>query len=100
MFIVRVASPLTPHIGCARGYVVVYSAVFYSKKHGELLDPLISAMVDELREHDIHIYTVVIEVATDVLWSRIQQRLAREPERIKVPFQLFAAFVLFLFRVL
>mmetsp|Transcript_7206 Transcript_7206/g.23065 ORF Transcript_7206/g.23065 Transcript_7206/m.23065 type:complete len:241 (-) Transcript_7206:119-841(-) len=58
-----------------------FSAVFYAKKNGHLLEPLIEAMIDELREHDVHIFNVHLNVDKDVLWDRIQARLAREPER-------------------
>jgi hypothetical protein len=38
-------------------------------------------MIDELREHDVHIFNVHLDVKKEVLWERIQARLEREPER-------------------
>eukprot|EP00033_Pygsuia_biforma_P002919 GCRY01003219.1.p1 GENE.GCRY01003219.1~~GCRY01003219.1.p1 ORF type:complete len:233 (-),score=11.54 GCRY01003219.1:228-926(-) len=60
-----------------------YSAVFYAKNGmGSLLEPLIKHQIDELRANaNIHIYTVLISVERNLLWSRIQQRLALEPQR-------------------
>jgi thymidylate kinase len=61
-----------------------FSAVFYSQRNGHLLEPLIRSHMDEVREAaDIHIYTVHIDVPRELLWQRISERLAREPERLK-----------------
>ena len=60
-----------------------FSAVFYSKKEGQLLEPLISAQIAELRECDIFIYSIYVEVGKEVLWERICRRLEREPHRKK-----------------
>jgi len=61
-----------------------YSAVFYAKNRGELLHPLIEQMIKELgAAADIHVYTVYIRVEPDLLWKRIDERLKREPGRLK-----------------
>ena len=39
-----------------------YSAVFYAKNNGSLLEPVIAAMQAELALHDIHIFTVYVQV--------------------------------------
>lgn len=59
------------------------SAVFYtSNSNGVLLAPVIKAQILELKQvAKIDIYTVHVKCDEDVLWSRIQQRLAVEPER-------------------
>jgi len=59
-----------------------FSAVFYARKGGEMLEPIIHQMIDELRVIGIHIFTVVISVHRELLWQRIQDRLAREPARL------------------
>ena len=60
-----------------------YSAVFYAK-HGELLQDVISAQIQELRKSaNIHVFTVNVNVEEELLWNRIQDRLKREPERKK-----------------
>ena len=43
-----------------------YSAVFYAKSGGHLLRPVIAAMVHELAENGIYIYTVYIQVRASV----------------------------------
>jgi len=60
-----------------------YSAVFYSKTNGHVLDPLIKAQLQALREEaGIFVYTVYLRVASDnLLWERIQTRLVKEPQR-------------------
>lgn len=60
-----------------------YSAVFYSQgDKGRLLQPVIREQIVELQESaDIEVFTVYVKVRKDVLWSRIQARLAREPSR-------------------
>ncbi|RYE97868.1 MAG: hypothetical protein EOO41_03015 [Methanobacteriota archaeon] len=59
-----------------------FSAVFYSRSDGHLLQPLISQYIRELREvADVHILTVHLRTERELLWSRIQQRLLREPAR-------------------
>ena len=61
-----------------------FSAVFYSRRAGELLTPLIQQQIKEVREAaGIEIYTVYMSVEKELLWSRIQDRLSREPERKK-----------------
>lgn len=58
-----------------------YSAIAYCDD-GKSIESMINAYVDELRELlGIEIYTVVIKVEENKLWSRIQDRLKREPER-------------------
>lgn len=61
-----------------------YSAVFYSRRRGDLLEGVIQAQIEELRDNaNIHIITVHVCVPRDVLWNRILHRLEREPERRK-----------------
>lgn len=61
-----------------------FSAVFYAKRNGHLLEPAIREQFRELAcLADIHIYSVCIRVERELLWDRIQQRLAREPGRLK-----------------
>jgi len=62
-----------------------FSAVFYCGRRtarGHLLDPLIRAQIEELREETgIEVVTVHVNVEPEVLWARIQARLEMEPER-------------------
>ena len=58
-----------------------FSAVLYSKSCGSLLIPVIRGMIDDLREIGIVITTVQVNVERELLWTRIQDRLAREPIR-------------------
>ena len=60
-----------------------YSAVFYSRgDKGRLLAPVIREQIRELRESaNIEVITIYVQVARDVLWGRIQERLRREPSR-------------------
>ena len=61
-----------------------FSTVFYSRNGGSYLTPLINNMINEVREAaGIEIYTVYMTVEKELLWSRIQDRLSREPERKK-----------------
>jgi len=61
-----------------------YSAVFYAKKNGHLLEPLIKAQIEELESMvDIRIITVLVDVETEILWKRILERLERETFRLK-----------------
>eukprot|EP01112_Ceratiomyxa_fruticulosa_P000395 TRINITY_DN1035_c0_g1_i2.p1 TRINITY_DN1035_c0_g1~~TRINITY_DN1035_c0_g1_i2.p1 ORF type:complete len:224 (-),score=33.31 TRINITY_DN1035_c0_g1_i2:139-810(-) len=61
-----------------------YSAIFYARRQGKLLDPLIAEQIRELEEEvNLKIKTVYIRVETSLLWKRIQERLVREPERRK-----------------
>ena len=60
-----------------------YSACFYAKQNGEYLRPLIAAQIEELKTVGIFIYSVVIEVDREILWSRIAERLEREPNRVQ-----------------
>lgn len=61
-----------------------FSAVFYSRRAGHLLTPLIKEQIEEVRKAaGIEIYTVHMSVEKNLLWSRIQDRLQREPERRK-----------------
>lgn len=62
-----------------------YSAVFYAKgPEGKLLEPLIQAQLKQLHElAGITIITVYVKVETELLWTRIQERLKREPFRAK-----------------
>jgi len=59
-----------------------YSAVFYSH-NGHLLEPVIREHIKELKKVGIEVITISIDVAQDVLWSRIQNRLKKEPWREK-----------------
>ena len=61
-----------------------YSAVYYGHA-GELLSATIKQCVAELAaEADIHVVTVHLRTPADLLWRRIQDRLAVEPQRIKL----------------
>jgi len=61
-----------------------YSAILYSKNKGHYLDPIISEQIVELKKYtDIDIKTVYLRVDKDLLWKRIQNRLLKEPERMK-----------------
>lgn len=62
-----------------------FSAVFYAKgPEGKLLEPLIRAQIRQLHElAGITIITVYIKVDPDLLFSRILERLKREPSREK-----------------
>jgi hypothetical protein len=59
------------------------SAVYYSRTNGQLLEPVIRTMVDEVREAaDLYVLTAHIRADPARLWSRIQERLLREPHRL------------------
>eukprot|EP01090_Pellita_catalonica_P006674 TRINITY_DN16961_c0_g1_i2.p1 TRINITY_DN16961_c0_g1~~TRINITY_DN16961_c0_g1_i2.p1 ORF type:complete len:202 (-),score=20.01 TRINITY_DN16961_c0_g1_i2:45-650(-) len=59
-----------------------FSSILYAKRGGNLLDPLISEQLVDLRDMaDIHVYTIHIHVDKKILWERIQERLRREPFR-------------------
>ena len=59
-----------------------FSSVFYSKRGGALLEPVIRAQIEELKTHaQIEIYTVYLKVEPERLWRRIVARLEREPQR-------------------
>ena len=59
-----------------------YSAEFYAKSGNAILGPLIKEQLKSLRVHaDIHVYTIHIKVDEEILWSRIQGRLEKEPHR-------------------
>lgn len=61
-----------------------FSAIFYAKEGGKLLEPLIQAQIKQLHElAGIHIITVYVKVDDEVLWERIGERLKREPAREK-----------------
>lgn len=60
-----------------------FSAVCYAGKHGKLLEPVIRAQMDEvLAAANIEIYSVHLEVDSEILWSRISSRLIQEPGRV------------------
>ena len=61
-----------------------YSAVCYAHAHNKVLHSLVSAGVRELRDAGINIVTLNITCREDVLWSRVTQRLEREPAREKL----------------
>jgi len=59
-----------------------FSAVFYSRSDGGLLEPLIRQYIGELKAAaDVHIVTLHLRTRRDLLWSRILERLTREPSR-------------------
>jgi hypothetical protein len=62
-----------------------FSAVFYAKgPEGKLLEPLIQAQIRQLEElAGITIITVYVKVEPNLLYSRILERLKREPGREK-----------------
>ncbi len=63
-----------------------YCAELYARqgKYAHVLQPFIQEQIKELKElADIEVYTVHLNVAPDLLWSRILERLALEPEREK-----------------
>jgi hypothetical protein len=56
--------------------------VFYSRSDGGLLEPLIRQYIGELKAAaDVHIVTLHLRTRRDLLWSRILDRLTREPSR-------------------
>ena len=62
-----------------------FSAVCYAGAKGHLLDPVIRAQMEEVREAaNIEIYSVHLQVEDETLWSRIQARLAKEPSRTQL----------------
>jgi len=61
-----------------------YSAVLYAKnKTGRWLNPVIQTQIDEVKQLGIDIYTLYIKVSETNLWSRILERLKKEPARIQ-----------------
>ncbi|GMI47649.1 hypothetical protein TrCOL_g5429 [Triparma columacea] len=59
-----------------------FSAVCYAGDKGHLLDPVIRAQMEEVRDNaGIEIYSVHLEVEDETLWRRIQTRLVVEPGR-------------------
>ncbi|KAA0153275.1 hypothetical protein FNF27_01177 [Cafeteria roenbergensis] len=61
-----------------------FSAVFYSRRDGALLEPVIRSQIGEIAEEaGIHIITAHLAVDPELLWSRIQSRLKLEPFRVK-----------------
>jgi len=59
-----------------------FSAVYYAKNRGDLLDPLIREQLKEVEAAtNIEIHTIHVKVEPEVLWKRIQTRLEAEPER-------------------
>eukprot|EP00762_Andalucia_godoyi_P001608 ANDGO_00199.mRNA.1 hypothetical protein DICPUDRAFT_27799 len=61
-----------------------FSAVFYARYKGSLLEDVIRAQIEEMQMNaSIDLYTVSVRVDKDLLWSRIQSRLAKHPERLK-----------------
>lgn len=59
-----------------------YSSEYYAS-HGSLLGPIIKHQIEELRQNNIFVYTVLIKVDKELLWDRICKRLIREPGRAK-----------------
>lgn len=58
------------------------SAVFYALRNGQVLEPMIRACIEEVREvFNIHIVSVHLRTEPALLWERIQSRLIREPSR-------------------
>jgi thymidylate kinase len=61
-----------------------FSAVYYAGRNGFLLEPMVKQQIEDLRKFaNIHICTVSLKVEKELLWRRIQERLLREPERMK-----------------
>jgi len=61
-----------------------YSAAFYARRDGALLEPVIRSQIEEIKEEaGVHVITVHLAVAPELLWSRIQDRLVREPFRVR-----------------
>ena len=61
------------------------SAVFYTRSHGHLLEPLLARYVAELREAaGVHILISHVTVQPEKLWTRISERLEREPHRYEL----------------
>lgn len=61
-----------------------FSAVFYSRRDGALLEPVIRSQIGEIAEEaGIHIITAHLAVDPELLWERIQSRLKLEPFRVK-----------------
>jgi L-rhamnose mutarotase len=59
-----------------------FSAALYARSHGSLLPPLVEQHLAELStQAGVHVYTVHVSVERQMLWERIQKRLAREPIR-------------------
>jgi len=40
-------------------------------------------MIEDLKTHDIFVYTALVQVKEDLLWQRILKRLEVEPQRKK-----------------
>jgi thymidylate kinase len=60
-----------------------YSALFYAP-NGTLMESVIKRSIDDLMTNaNISIKTIYIRVDNDILWSRISERLERDPSRIK-----------------
>jgi thymidylate kinase len=57
-----------------------YSAILYAE-WGVLLKPIIQQILIDLRRVGIEIINIYIDVESNVLWSRIEERLTREPNR-------------------
>ncbi|KAJ6240334.1 deoxynucleoside kinase [Anaeramoeba flamelloides] len=58
-----------------------FSAVYYAS-NGEVLEPVIRKMIQELKEKaNINIITVYLKTEKELLWSRVLARLEKEPER-------------------
>ncbi|GMH48793.1 hypothetical protein TrRE_jg3117 [Triparma retinervis] len=59
-----------------------FSAVCYAGEKGGLMEPVIRAQIEEVREASgIEVYSVHLKVEEETLWGRIQERLKREPGR-------------------
>jgi deoxyadenosine/deoxycytidine kinase len=60
-----------------------FSAMFYARRGGALLEPSIRTFVEEVAEAaGVHVVTVHVRTERPLLWGRIQDRLAREPHRM------------------
>ncbi|KAJ0411532.1 hypothetical protein ATCC90586_001127 [Pythium insidiosum] len=60
-----------------------FSAVFYAQ-HGRLLEPVIREQMREVEQFsNVQFYTVNLSVEPELLWTRILERLEREPERVR-----------------
>jgi len=58
-----------------------YSACFYAQNGGALLEPIIDEHVRELTMVGVKVITLCVDVEPNMLWERIQARLAIEPHR-------------------
>ncbi|PRP87566.1 hypothetical protein PROFUN_04593 [Planoprotostelium fungivorum] len=73
-------------LGERDGLVIVdrspYSAVYYAGQKGKILEPWIREQIEDLKkDSNVFTYTVSLKVEQELLWTRISERLKRQPER-------------------